>query len=59
MYTQLDLIKFVRENVQHPIKRVWNEQELNINLYILEHINGVVLLYVNCTDYAYEETAKF
>ena len=37
------------------MKRTWNEDEINIFIYIFNYDKGVIFLYVNYSEYVYEE----
>lgn len=37
------------------MKRTWKNCEINVYIYIFTYDKGVIFLYVNYTDYVYEE----
>ena len=40
------------------MKRTWKNCEINVYIYIFTYDKGVIFLYVNYTDYVYEENIQ-
>jgi len=48
----------MRENTK-GVKRIWNDKEINVFVHHFLHGEGVIILFLNYTDFAYEEYIVF
>ncbi|CAD8065916.1 unnamed protein product [Paramecium primaurelia] len=54
----LELITYMKENAKQAT-RIWNNNHIDVQMYIYQHQEGVIILYLNNTQNIYEEKLTF